>query len=475
VIERIEIQDDILKRIGAVADRDRIAVYVVGGYVRDHLLGKEVKDTDIVVLGSGVEFAKKVAQDFSRTNLVLFENFGTAMLPLDDRKLEFVGARKESYSKNSRKPHVEGGTLDDDLLRRDFTVNAMAASLNAKTYGQLIDPFEGQNDLQAEILRTPLDPKITFDDDPLRIMRAMRFSAQLGFTIEPQVLEAAGKMAKRLTIVSQERISEEFLKILSTARPSIGLQVMYDSGVMEIVFPEIAQLAGVDQRKEYHHKDVFRHTLQVVDKVADISDNLWLRMAALLHDVAKPKTKVFIPETGWTFHGHEDVGARMVKKIFQRMRFPFEHVPYIQKLVRLHLRPQALVDDGVTDSAVRRLLFEAGNDIDDLMTLCRADITSKNQKLIAQIKQNYDLVIEKMAEVEEKDRIRNWQPPLRGEEIMQVCGLTEGPMVGILKDIITDAILEGVIPNEHDVALQYLLSIKDESMGKPAIKKKRYS
>lgn len=475
MIERIEIQDDILKRIGAVADRDRIAVYVVGGYVRDHLLGKEVKDTDIVVLGSGVEFAKKVAQDFSRTNLVLFENFGTAMLPLDDRKLEFVGARKESYSKNSRKPHVEGGTLDDDLLRRDFTVNAMAASLNAKTYGQLIDPFEGQNDLQAEILRTPLDPKITFDDDPLRIMRAMRFSAQLGFTIEPQVLEAAGKMAKRLTIVSQERISEEFLKILSTARPSIGLQVMYDSGVMEIVFPEIAQLAGVDQRKEYHHKDVFRHTLQVVDKVADISDNLWLRMAALLHDVAKPKTKVFIPETGWTFHGHEDVGARMVKKIFQRMRFPFEHVPYIQKLVRLHLRPQALVDDGVTDSAVRRLLFEAGNDIDDLMTLCRADITSKNQKLIAQIKQNYDLVIEKMAEVEEKDRIRNWQPPLRGEEIMQVCGLTEGPMVGILKDIITDAILEGVIPNEHDVALQYLLSIKDESMGKPAIKKKRYS
>ena len=361
MVDRIDIRDDILKRIGIVADHESIAVYVVGGYVRDHLLGKEVKDTDIVVLGSGVEFAKKVAKDFGRTNLILFENFGTAMLPLDDRKLEFVGARKESYSKNSRKPHVEGGTLDDDLLRRDFTVNAMAASLNAKTFGQLVDPFEGQSDLRAGILRTPLDPEITFDDDPLRIMRAMRFSAQLGFTIEPHVLEAAGKMAKRLAIVSQERISDEFLKIMSSTRPSVGLQIMYDSNVMEIVFPEIAQMAGVDQRKDYHHKDVFRHTLQVVDKVADVSDNLWLRMTALLHDIGKPRTKAFVQETGWTFHGHEDLGARMVKKIFQRMRFPLEHVPYIEKLIRLHLRPQALVDDGVTDSAVRRLLFETGN------------------------------------------------------------------------------------------------------------------
>jgi poly(A) polymerase len=473
VAERIDIQDDILKRIGRVADRESIAAYVVGGYVRDHLLGKQVKDTDIVVIGNGVEFAKKVARDFCRTNLILFENFGTAMLPLDDRKLEFVGARKESYSKNSRKPQVEGGTLDDDLLRRDFTVNTMAASLNAKTYGQLIDLFEGQIDLRAGILRTPLDPEITFDDDPLRIMRAMRFSAQLGFIIDPHVLEAAGKMAKRLAIVSQERISDEFLKILSSSRPSVGLQMMYDSGVMEIVFPEIAQMAGVDQRKDYHHKDVFRHTLQVVDKVADVSDNLWLRMVALLHDIAKPKTKVFVPGTGWTFHGHEDLGARMVKKIFQRMRFPLEHAPYIEKLIHLHLRPQALVDDGVTDSAVRRLLFEAGNDIDDLMALCRADITSKNQKLIAQVKQNYDLVIKKMAEVEEKDRIRNWQPPLHGEEIMLVCGLTEGPMVGVLKDKITDAILDGTIPNEHDAAVQYLFSIKDSILSQAPIKKKR--
>jgi putative nucleotidyltransferase with HDIG domain len=473
VAEWIEIRDDILKRIGIVADRESIAAYIVGGYVRDHLLGKQVKDTDIVVLGSGVEFAKKVAKDFGRTNLILFENFGTAMLPLDDRKLEFVGARKESYSKSSRKPHVEGGTLDDDLLRRDFTVNAMAASLNAKTFGQLVDPFEGQSDLRAGILRTPLDPEITFDDDPLRIMRAMRFSAQLGFTIEPHVLEAAGKMAKRLAIVSQERISDEFLKILSSTRPSVGLQIMYDSGVMEIVFPEIAQMAGVDQRKDYHHKDVFRHTLQVVDKVADVSGNLWLRMAALLHDIAKPRTKVFVPGTGWTFHGHEDLGARMVKKIFQRMRFPLEHVPYIEKLIRLHLRPQALVDDGVTDSAVRRLLFETGNDIDDLIALCRADITSKNQKLIEQVKQNYDLVIKKMAEVEEKDRIRNWQPPLRGEEIMQVCGLTEGPMVGVLKDKITEAILDGTISNEHDAAVQYLFSIKDSILSQAPMGKKR--
>jgi poly(A) polymerase len=471
VAEWIEIRDDILKRIGIVADRESIAAYIVGGYVRDHLRGKEVKDTDIVVIGSGVEFAKKVAKDFGRTNLILFENFGTAMLPLDDRKLEFVGARKESYSKNSRKPHVEGGTLDDDLLRRDFTVNAMAASLNGKTFGQLVDPFEGQSDLRAGILRTPLDPEITFDDDPLRIMRAMRFSAQLGFTIDPHVLEAAGKMAKRLAIVSQERISDEFLKIMSSSRPSVGLQMMFDSSVMEIVFPEIAQMAGVDQRKDYHHKDVFWHTLQVVDKVADVSDNLWLRMVALLHDIAKPKTKVFVPGTGWTFHGHEDLGARMVKKIFQRMRFPLEHVPYIEKLIRLHLRPQALVDDGVTDSAVRRLMFETGNDIDDLMVLCRADITSKNQKLIEQVKQNYDLVIKKMAEVEEKDRVRNWQPPLRGEEIMQVCRLTEGPMVGVLKDMITDAILDGTIPNEHDAAMQYLLSMKNSIMNQAPLKK----
>jgi putative nucleotidyltransferase with HDIG domain len=473
IAKRIDIQDEVLKRVGAVADRAGIATYVVGGYVRDILLGKKVKDTDIVVLGSGVEFAKKAAKEFGTTNLILFENFGTAMLPLDDRKLEFVGARKESYRKDSRNPIVESGTLEEDLLRRDFTVNAMAASLNEKTFGEITDPFDCEDDLRGKILRTPLDPEVTFDDDPLRMMRAMRFASQLGFTIEPNVMKAAEKMAERLTIVSQERISEEFLKIMSSPQPSIGLQLMYDSGVMKVVFPEVEQLAGVDQRQDYHHKDVFKHTLQVVDKVAAVSDNLWLRMTALLHDIGKPKTKAFKPEIGWTFHGHEDLGARMAKRIFRRMRFPLEHLPYIEKLIRLHLRPQALVDEGVTDSAVRRLMFEAGHDIDDLMLLCRADITSKNQKFIEQVKRNYDVVLAKMAEVEEKDKIRNWQPPLRGEEIMLVCGLTEGPMVGVLKDKITDAILDGAIPNGHDAALQYLLSIKDEVMSRPHVKKKR--
>jgi putative nucleotidyltransferase with HDIG domain len=395
------------------------------------------------------------------------------MLPLEDRKLEFVGARKESYRKDSRKPVVEVGTLEEDLSRRDFTVNAMAASLNRTAFGEIVDPFHCENDLNEKILRTPLDPEVTFDDDPLRIMRAMRFASQLGFTIEPNVLQAAAKMAERLAIVSQERISEEFLKIMRSPKPSIGLQLMCDAGVMKVVFPEVDQMAGVDQRQDFHHKDVLRHTLQVVDKVADASENLWLRMAALLHDIGKPKTKAFKPEIGWSFHGHEDLGARMAKRIFRRMRFPMEHLPYIEKMIRLHLRPQALVDDVVTDSAVRRLMFETGNDIDDLMLLCRADITSKNQKLVEQVKRNYDLVLAKMVEVEEKDRIRNWQPPLRGDEIMTVCGLPEGPMVGVLKDKITDAILDGNIPNEHDAAMQFLLSIKDEVMNHPPVKKGR--
>jgi len=473
ITKHIDIEDDVLKRVGAIADREGIIAFVVGGYVRDFLLGRIVKDTDIVVIGSGVEFAKLVARDMGRTNLVIFENFGTAMLPLEDRKLEFVGARKESYRKESRNPQVEAGTLAEDLWRRDFTINAMAAGLNEKNFGELVDPFNCKNDLRAKILRTPLGPEVTFDDDPLRIMRAMRFASQLGFAIEDRVLKAAGAMAERLAIVSQERITDEFLKIMASPRPSLGLQLMYDSGVMKVVFPEVEQLAGVDQRQDFHHKDVFRHTLQVVDKVAAETDNLWLRMAALLHDIGKPKTKAFKPEIGWTFHGHEDLGTRMAKRIFRRMRLPMEPLPYIEKLIRLHLRPQALVDDVVTDSAVRRLLFETGNDIDDLMLLCRADITSKNQKLVEKVKRNYDLVISKMAEVEEKDRIRNWQPPLRGEEIMSVCALTEGIMIGILKDKITDAILDGIIPNEHDAALQYLLSIKDEVMSKPPVKHRR--
>jgi len=473
VIEKIELQDEVLRRVGAVADRVGMEAYVVGGYVRDVLLDKQVKDTDIVVVGSGVALAKLVAKEFHTSNVVVFEKFGTAMLPLEDRKLEFVGARKESYQKNSRKPHVAVGTMEDDLARRDFTVNAMAVSLNAKTRGTILDPFNGQRDLQLKILRTPLEPEATFDDDPLRLMRATRFASQLGFSIEPNVIAAASKMAGRLSIVSQERISDEFLKLLASPKPSIGLQWMFDAGLMNVVFPEIANLAGVDQRQDFHHKDVFRHTLMVVDKVAATSNNLWLRMTALLHDVAKPKTKAFKPDIGWSFHGHEEFGARMIKPIFQRMRFPMEHIPYVEKLVRLHLRPQALVDDGVTDSAIRRLMFECGNEIDDLMLLCRADITSKNPKLVEQVLFNYERVVQKMQEVEERDRIRNWQPPMRGEEIMRVCGITEGKMVGVLKEKITDAILDGVIPNDHEAALQYLYSIKEEVMALPPVKKKK--
>ncbi len=475
MIKKIEIKEAVLKQIGAVADAKKIETYVVGGHVRDFLLGKEVKDTDVLVIGDGIEFAKIIAKELGKTNLVLFENFGTAMLPLEDRKIEFVGARKESYKKNSRKPKVEFGAFEDDMMRRDFTVNALAASLNKNSFGEIIDLFNGREDLKKKILRTPLEPASTFNDDPLRIMRAARFASQLSFEIEPKVFEAMKIMAERLKIVSQERITDEFLKIISSPKPSIGLQIMYDSGVMNVVFPEVAQMAGVEQKNDYHHKDVFRHTLQVVDQISAISDNLWLRMAALLHDIAKPKTKNFNPETGWTFYGHEEIGARMVKNIFKRMRLPMENISYVEKLIRLHLRPQALVDNGVTDSAIRRLLFEAGNDIDDLMALCKADITSKNQKLIKQFHNNYEVVIKKLKEVEEKDRLRNWQPPLRGEEIMQVCGLAEGPMVGVLKDKITDAILDGIIPNDHDAAFQYLLSIKDEVMSKPPVKKRRLS
>ncbi|MFH0989322.1 MAG: HD domain-containing protein [bacterium] len=459
--EHFHIPDPILHQIGLIADRDSVRVYVVGGYVRDLLLGRQVKDIDIVVEGSGIDFARVVAREFNEAQVVVFEKFGTAMLPLRDRKIEFVGARKESYQKDSRKPAVAGGTLEEDLSRRDFTVNAIAVSLNADTFGTLHDPFFGQHDLAAKILRTPLEPAATFADDPLRIMRAMRFASQLGFSIEPNAFQAAKEMGHRLTIVSQERISDEFLKVMASPKPSIGLSLLHECGVMNGIFPEVAQLGGVDQRKDYHHKDVFLHTLKVVDTVAEKSSNIWLRMVALLHDIAKPRTKSYKEGIGWTFHGHEELGARMAKSIFRRMKFPLEFVPYIEKLVRLHLRPMALVDEGVTDSAVRRLLFEAGNEVDDLMILCRADITSKNPKLVAQVLENYDLVAQKMNEVEEKDRMRNWQPPLRGEEIMLVCGLEPGKLVGVLKETVTDAILDGRIPNDHDAALQYLLDVKE--------------
>lgn len=459
---KLDITNPYLKKIGAVADSLSIDAYVVGGYVRDKLLGKDVSDIDIVVVGNGIEFAEAAAVALKKRKIVTYEKFGTAMMPTDDGKIEFVGARKESYNRESRNPLVDVGTLEEDLSRRDFTMNALAVSLNAKSWGALIDPYHGQADLQAKIIRTPLDPFATFDDDPLRIMRAIRFSAQLGFDIDAVTLAAIPPMKERLSIISQERITEEFMKIMASLKPSIGLRLMYDTGIMRIVFPEVADLAGVDQRQDHHHKDVFLHTCQVVDNICTMTENIDLRMAALLHDIAKPKTKKFVEGIGWTFHGHEEIGARMVKHIFRRLKLPLDHVPYVEKIVRLHQRPMQLVDETVTDSAVRRILFEAGEEIDDLMTLCRADITSKNPKLVKQYSDNYDLVYAKMKEVEEKDKLRAFQPPVRGDEIMSVCNLPAGKLVGVLKAKIEEAILDGRIPNEHDPALEFLLQIKDE-------------
>ena len=465
----ITISHPLLRRIGAVGDRTGTTVYVVGGYVRDLVLGTEVQDIDILVMGDGIVFAHEVARELSIGTVVTYERFGTAMIPVGDGKLEFVGARKEKYTEESRKPDVVPATLEEDLLRRDFTVNAMAVALNAGAFGTLHDPLGGTADLEAKLLRTPLDPVQTFDDDPLRMMRAVRFAAQLDCQVAPGVLAAVGAMKDRTRIVSHERIADEFLKLLKAPRPSIGLHLMYETGLMHLVFPEIAQMAGVDQVKDHHHKDVFRHTCKVVDNICATTDNVWLRFAALVHDIAKPRTKAYQEGVGWTFHGHEEIGARMMKKVFQRLRLPHAHLPYIEKLVRLHLRPMVLVDEEVTDSAVRRLMFEAGPDIDDLMTLCRADITSKNPSLVARYLRNYELVMEKIREVEEKDRIRNWQPPVRGEEIMAACGIGPSRMVGQLKDAIEEAILDGKIPNEHDAAMAYLLEIKDEILKKGSL------
>ncbi len=463
----IELTNPLLRTIGALADEQHLEAYVVGGYVRDALLGLEDQDVDILVIGDGIAFGRTVARALGAESVVAFERFGTAMVQLDGGKVEFVGARKERYDPDSRKPMVVTGTLRDDLERRDFTVNALAACLNRNSFGTLHDEFGGLQDLHDRILRTPREPATTFDDDPLRIMRAIRFAAQLNFTIHPETLKAITHMKDRLAIVSQERISDEFFKLLKTAVPSVGLRLLYDTGVLQIVFPELAAMAGVEQRNEHHHKDVFLHTCIVVDNIARATDDVWLRFVALVHDIAKPKTKAFKEGIGWTFHGHEEIGARMMKSIFRKLRLPMDRLPYVEKLVRLHLRPMVLVDEMVTDSAVRRLIFEAGDDIDDLMTLCRADITSKNPKLVERYLRNYDIVMQKIVEVEEKDRLRNWQPPVKGDEIMAVCGLNPGKEVGLLKKAIEEAILDGKIPNEHDAALAYLLEIKDTILNPP--------
>jgi len=453
------IQQAIFKIIAEAADELNIETYVVGGYVRDLLLDRESKDVDIVCVGSGIELAKNVSKKLKlKGDVKVFKNFGTAMLKTPEYEVEFVGARKESYQRDSRKPIVEDGSLEDDQNRRDFTINAMALCLNKERYGELIDPFNGQEDLKNKIIRTPLDPKVTYSDDPLRMMRAIRFSTQLGFQIEKKSLEAISAEASRIKIISQERITDELNKIILSDRPSIGFKLLFDTGLLPYFFPEMHDLYGVDVVNGKRHKDNFYHTLQVLDNLSQNTNDLWLRWAAILHDIAKPATKRYEENRGWTFHGHEDKGARMVPKIFKKLKLPLDNkMKYVQKLVRLHLRPIALVKEAVTDSAIRRLLYEAGDDIDDLMLLCSADITTKNPKRMKRYLQNFELVEEKLKEVEEKDKLRNWQPPISGETIMRTFGIKPSKEVGLIKNEIREAILDGKIQNNEKEAMQLMI------------------
>ena len=460
------VSDKIFAEVSEVAERENVDVFVIGGYVRDLFLKRPSKnDIDIVVDGDGVDFARKLAAHLKVKKVSIFKTYGTAMFVYKDTELEFVGARKESYNFESRNPIVERGSIEDDQKRRDFTINALAISLNKSNFGKLVDPFNGLEDLYYRTIRTPLEPSITFSDDPLRMLRAIRFASQLDFQIHPECLAAIRGNRERIKIITQERIHTELNKILASRKPSIGLKLLFDTGLLEIIFPELYQLSGVTVQEGLGHKDIFLHTIQVVDNVAEKSDDLWLRWAALLHDIGKLKTKRFVEGTGWTFYSHNTVGANMVPKIFTRMHLPLnEKMKFVQKMVDLHMRPIALVEDIVTDSAIRRLIVDAGDDIDALMTLCESDITSRNEKKVAQFIENFKLVRQKIVEVEERDSLRNFQPPITGEEIMEYFGIEPSRLVGEIKNAVREAILDGIIPNDYEKAHEFMVQ-KGRELG----------